>query len=163
MEQDKVRYYDPAEPLFGVDFASKFQSAIFEVDEAGKCFALGRPTASVFHLMRVMEIGIAAMSRCLGIDDPIKPAQRNWGIILKEIWKGIEKNWQTPGDRMTGDGVLFESIYASLDAVKNPWRNATMHVETKYTDEEAENVFVAVRGLMKKIASRMNENGDPKV
>jgi hypothetical protein len=63
---------------------------------------------------------------------------------------------------MGGDGALFEELHASLDAVKNPWRNATMHVERKYTDDEAEHVFAAVRGFMMKLASRCDENGDPK-
>jgi hypothetical protein len=36
-----------------------------------------------------------------------------------------------------------------------------MHVENKYTTDEAEHIFVAVRGFMKKIASRMDENGQP--
>jgi hypothetical protein len=37
-----------------------------------------------------------------------------------------------------------------------------MHVENKYTDDEAEDIFRAVRGFMKKLASRMDENGEPK-
>jgi hypothetical protein len=78
------------------------------------------------------------------------------------MWEGIERKWPTTADRAVGDGALFESLHASLDAVKNPWRNATMHVENKYTDDEAEHIFVAVRGFMTKLASRCDENGDPK-
>jgi hypothetical protein len=37
-----------------------------------------------------------------------------------------------------------------------------MHVESKYTDEEAEHILVAVKGFMKKLASRMDEEGNPK-
>ena len=36
-----------------------------------------------------------------------------------------------------------------------------MHVENKYTDAEAEHLFVAVKGLMTKLASRMDEGGLP--
>ena len=111
--------------------------------------------------MRIMEIAIRAVARSLGIADPVKPAARNWGAILKAIWIGIEAKWPTAADRMHGDGEVFEAIYASLDAVKNPWRNATMHVENKYTDEEAEHIFAAVRGFMKKLSLRMDENGLP--
>ena len=57
--------------------------------------------------------------------------------------------------------MVFEALYVSLDAVKNPWRNATMHVENKYTDEEAEHIFFAVKGFMKRLTSRMDENGLP--
>jgi hypothetical protein len=156
-------YFEPAEALFGIDFETKFPSGLFELDEAAKCMALGRGTSAVFHLMRLMEIGVRAVARSLQIPDPLKPVERNWGHILKKIWDAIEQKWPTTATRMVGDGPTFEALYASLDAVKNPWRNATMHVENKYTDEEAEHIFVAVRGFMQKLASRMDEDGNPKV
>ena len=37
-----------------------------------------------------------------------------------------------------------------------------MHVESKYTDDEAEHILMAVRGFMKKLASRCDEEGNPK-
>jgi hypothetical protein len=154
----------PTKPLFGEDVNDKFPAAAFEIDEAGKCLGLSRPTAGVFHCMRAMEISIAAVARCLGIPDPTKPAQRNWGAILKSFKDELERrnNSRPPLWDIGSDRAYFEEVYVSLDAVRNPWRNATMHVENKYSDDEAEHVFVAVRGLMRKIASRMDENGEPK-
>lgn len=166
LEPKELGYYNPTRPLFGPNVATKFQTtAAFEIDEAAKCLALGRPTAAVFHLMRLMEIGIRAVSRCLGIPDPTRPAERNWGYILREIKNDLAarggnaptKTWTT-----AGDGEFFEGAYASLDAVRVAWRNTTMHVERKYTDDEAEHIFVAVRGFMSQLASRCDENGDPK-
>ncbi len=136
-------------------------NGVYELDKASKCLALSRPTACVFHLMRVIEIGIRAISKCLKIPGPIKPADRNWGKMLCAIKGGIENKWPTVSNRTSGDGALFDAIYVSLDAVKNPWRNSTMHVENKYTEDEAEHVFVAVRGFMMKLASRMDEQGLP--
>lgn len=152
-------------PLFGADVQRKFPSAAFEIEEAGKCLGFGRSTASVFHLMRTLEIAILAVSRCLSIPDPIKPGDRNWGHILSQsikpeldarTGKKGGKLWTTPSDKQ-----FFEGAYASLDAVRAAWRNTTMHVENKYTDDEAEHIYVAVRGLMKKLASRMDEQGMP--
>ena len=37
-----------------------------------------------------------------------------------------------------------------------------MHPANKYTDYEAEHIFTAVKGLMMRLASRCDENGDPK-
>jgi hypothetical protein len=59
------------------------------------------------------------------------------------------------------DPDFFGEIHVSLDAVKNVWRNATMHVENKYTPEEADHIFSAVRGFMRKLASRCDEQGLP--
>jgi hypothetical protein len=159
LSRDDMRYYSPREYLFGPEFNVRFANAgVFEVDEAAKCLALGRPTAAVFHLMRKMEVGIRAVARCLGISDPLKPKERSWANLLRSIKDGIEAKWPSSTD----DRVLFEEIYASIDAVRNPWRNATMHVENKYTDDEAEHIFIAVKGFMKKLAYRCDENGDPK-
>ena len=163
LSADDRKWFEPPEPLFGGDFEWMYPSGVFELDEAAKCLALGRPTAAVFHLMRIMEIGIRAIARCLQIPDPLKPAERNWGVVIKEVRTGIDKKWPTAADRMVGDGDLFEALLASLDAVKNPWRNATMHVENKYTDDEAKHIFVAVEGFMKKLVARMDEGGNPKV
>jgi hypothetical protein len=161
LDSEMIKYFKPAYPLFGDEFANRFATdGAFELDEAAKCLALKRPTAAVFHLMRVMEIGIRSLAKCLSVPDPIKPAERNWGIILNHIRDGIEKKWPTSADRATGDGPLFEELCASLDAVKNPWRNSTMHVK-KYTDDEAEHIFIAVKEFMEKLASRCDENGLP--
>jgi hypothetical protein len=161
LEENKRKYFETKEPHFGMEFNSKFPSAVYDLDEAANCLTFGRSTAAVFHLMRVMEIGVRAFATCLGIPDPIKPVERNWGLLLNNIHDGIQKKWPSAAGRMHGDAPLFESLYVSLDAVKNPWRNGTMHVENKYTDEEAEHIFMAVKGFMKKLASRCDERGLP--
>jgi hypothetical protein len=154
-------YFDVDLLSFGPNFRTQFSTAIFEVDEAGKCHALGRSTATVFHLMRALEIAIRAVARSLGIPDPVKDAERNWGRILEKIKKELERR-QSAAAWRSGDKEFFAEAYASLDAVRVAWRNPTMHVENKYTEDEAEHIFVTVRGFTKKLASRMDENGEPK-
>ena len=85
------RQFEAGESIFGKDCLERFPSAAFEIDEAAKCLALERSTASVFHLMRVMEIGIAAVRRSLGIPDPVKAGERNWGFILKKVKDEIDR------------------------------------------------------------------------
>lgn len=155
--------FNPGAPPFGDDVPVKLPKAIFEIDEAGKCLATGRYTACVFHLMRTLEIGINAVRECLSIPESKKPAERNWGAylrLMKEELEGRNKQglWKTSADR-----EFFESVYASFDAVRNTWRNATMHVETKYTEEEAEHIYAAVRAFIMKITLKMDEDGNPKV
>lgn len=163
LDNQERALFKPVLPLFGAEFEDKFQTqGLFELSECSKCLALDRPTAAVFHLMRIMEIGIRAIAECLGIPNPIKPTERNWGRILDKIKEAIGSKWPTSADRMSGEGAVFEALYASLDAAKNPWRNGTMHVESKYTDSEAENMMAVVKAFMMKLSSRMDENGEPK-
>lgn len=147
---------DPREPLWGADFAAKFPSTLYDLDEGAKCLAFGRSTAAVFHFMRVAEVGIRALHACLDINVPLEGNERNWGNILGRIKTEIST-------RPKGAGKdSLQEMYAALDAVKDAWRNATMHIEQKYTPEEAEHVYAVLRGLMKKIAARMDEKGEPK-
>ena len=164
LEPREQAYFSPQEPLFGREFAKKFQTAgVYELDEAAKCLALGRPTAAVFHLMRLMEVGIKAVGHCLNIPPPAKDSERNWGRILEKIKTEMDRrNTTRPPDwTIPNEKELFAETYASLNSVRVAWRNTTMHVENKYTDDEAEHIFVAVKGFMKKLASRMDEDGKP--
>jgi hypothetical protein len=60
-----------------------------------------------------------------------------------------------------GRKKISSKMFALLNATKDAWRNPTMHIEKKYTEEEAETIFFAVRSLMKRLVSRMDENGLP--
>jgi hypothetical protein len=127
-----------------------------DIEEAGKCLALNRNTACVFHLMRVMEVGLRALGASL--HDPRIDPKRNptWDAILKkgdeELLKPLAQRaaeWQT-------DEAFFSTAHASLRAVKDAWRNPTMHVERIYDDEAALEVWNAVRGFMRHLASKLS-------
>ena len=62
---------------------------------------------------------------------------------------------------MSEDGKLFNELIGSLKGMQNPYRNATMHLDNTYTEEDARHIFDMVKGVMKKIASRMDEAGLP--
>lgn len=159
---DKAEYFNPKAPLFGKEVELQFPVIISEISESGKCYALGRATASAFHSIRCLEAGIRALSRCLGIPDPTRASGRSWQKLLDAIKQEIDCRWK-PGsnDRLTGDGQFFEDAYAALAAMQNPWRNATMHFDHTYPEEEAKNVFDVIKGFMMRIAKRVNENGHP--
>jgi hypothetical protein len=158
----ETELYEPIGSLFGQQTQAGFPSAAYDIDEAAKCLALGRSTASAFHSLRCLEAAIRAMSRCLAIPDPTKAADRNWGKMLGLVKREIERRWPTGTDRLTGDGQTFDELHAALAAMQNPWRNATMHLDKKYTEEEAEHIFDVVGGLMRRVASRCDEDGEPK-
>jgi hypothetical protein len=144
------------------DAVNQFPSAIYDIEESTLCLALERCTASVFHSICSLEAAIRALSRCLGIQDPTKAAGRNWGAMLKTVKSEIDLRWPSSTNRLSGDAEFFDSAYAALASMQNPWKNATMHLDQKYTLEEAAHLHEIIRGFMRKIASRCDENGDPK-
>jgi hypothetical protein len=156
--EERAVLFRGADELLKPDTANLFPSVWFDCEESAKCLCLGRPTASVFHSMRMIEVAIAAISKRLAITDPSK-ADRSWGNMLNAI-KGRMDELHPPKKRAVGsEGSKLEEIYVSLDAVKNPWRNATMHVEAVYTEEEARHILVCASHLFDKMAAIFDENG----
>lgn len=156
LDANKAVYFEPKEPLFGQDVAEKFKSTAYDISEAGKCLAVGRSTAAVFHLMHVVEIALRAIHLCLGLTPPVD--NPSWGILLKNI---RDERMQR-GDRKWPENDYFQDVYSRLDAIKDAQRDPTLHVQTIHTEDEADLIFRNTKMLMKKIASRMDENGERK-
>jgi hypothetical protein len=161
MSGEEAELFEPPAPVFGMDVAGRFSTIAYDAEEASKCRALERSTASAFHSIRCLEAGIRALSRCLQIPDPTRASERNWGMMLKKIKDEIDRRWPSASCRISGDGEFFDNAYAALAAMQNPWRNATMHLDQKYTPDEAKHIFEIVCGFMKVLAFRMDEDGLP--
>lgn len=146
---------------FGENVEAQFPVLIDEIRECYKCYALERGTAAAFHAIRCLECGFAAMWRCLGIADPISGFERNWANRKKKVEEQMELKWPTKTGRFSGDAQLFDEALGLLAGLQNPYRNATMHFDAKYTLDEAWHIMELVKGFMRKIASRMDENGLP--
>jgi hypothetical protein len=137
---DAEMYRDPM-AKFDPDFAAKFSGVVYDVTEAAKCLGLDRSTAAAFHSLRCLEGGIRALSRCLGISDPTRAADRTWGKVLGVLKHEMDRRWPPNLVRTGGDDELFENAYAALAGMQNPWRNSTMRLDQKYTPEEVEKYF----------------------
>lgn len=161
LARDHTKFYRPQVPLFGSEVDTKFPSTTYDIAEAGKCLALDRSTASAFHALRCLEAGIRAVARSLGIPDPTRGADRNWGAALRAIKEEIDRRWPASTGRMSGDARTFDEAYGALSGMQNPFRNTTMHLDDKYTEDEAVHLFELVKGFMVTIATRMDENGMP--
>lgn len=155
--------YDADGLLFGPKVVGQFPSLTKEISEVGKCLALGRATAAAFHSIRCLEAAIRAMSRCLGIPDPTKGADRSWAKYLGKISGEMDRRWPAPygTTRMSGDGKLFSELYGALMAMTDPYRNSTAHLDAFYDMDEAEHLVSLTTGLLQRVAARMEENGLP--
>ena len=87
---DKVSLYE-GRNLFGDQVAVKFPSASFDIEEAGKCLALDRSTATIFHLVRIIETGLRTLGKSL--NDPSLDPIRNptWETILRKCDEELKK------------------------------------------------------------------------
>lgn len=142
---------------FGDEVHAKFPSITFELVEASKCMALGRYTAAVFHWMRSVEVTLRAVRLCLGATAQPAGMGKSWGTILAEL-----RAMRTGSPPRWPENDYFSAIYASMEAVMHAWRNSTMHIENKYTREEAESIRDCVKALLQRVAGRMDEQGMPR-
>lgn len=129
--------------LLGKDVLAKFPALQYDITEAGNCYASGRSTAVVFHLMRIMETGVQEFGNKLGV---ALVNEKNWQNILDEINKQIKSLPKGPAT------VEMSQATANLYAVKLAWRNEVMHPKDTYTLEEADNLIRQVRIFMQQLA-----------
>jgi hypothetical protein len=166
--KDKVFLYIPPERakfwprmnnqnIFGDEVDNAFPSAIFDVSESGICLALARGSACVFHLMRVLEIGLTVLGAKFGVS----LAHTNWAPAIEQIESKIRGMHTNPAWKSLPDCKEQQEFYAQAAShfgiLKDAWRNYTMHARGFYTEEQAERIFENVKGFMQKLAERLHE------
>jgi hypothetical protein len=149
----KAEFFDNAIDKFDIETWLSFPSTQDDMDEAGKCFALGRNTACVYHLMRVLERPIMVLAKVLLPNDP----SPNWEVVLKKIDAELAKK---PSERsFKGDVQFFAEVAAEMRAVKHAWRNRVMHVDTIVTEERAKAIFDATIAFMNVVSKNLSDDG----
>ncbi|MEA2758581.1 MAG: hypothetical protein QOH65_1194 [Methylobacteriaceae bacterium] len=148
LSDTEAAYIEPKEPLFGTDVDNHFSALAEDIAEAGKCIALARYTAAVFHLMRTMEGAVQMLSQNLGIANP----SREWGKLLSDIRPKIEA--MEKGELRNAWSENFTLLYH----VKQAWRNDTMHPKQTYTGDQATELFAAVRSFMRDLCPLVYPN-----
>lgn len=153
LSSNKVGYFDGSKDTFPLAVLDNFPSAKYDMDEACKCFALGRYTASVFHQMRVMEAGLNALGTDLSLS--IAP---NWGRAIQDIENEIKsRSVRTHGQQWKTDEPFYSEAATHFRMVKNAWRNHTMHGKNQYDEERAGDILRSVSSFMRHLAQRLKE------
>lgn len=153
LPHDKARVFDDCG--FGDAVSVAFPSVQYDAQEAARCYALGRNTASVFHLMRILEIGLAVLGKRFSISAD----HTNWETVINQIEKAIgvmDKDPNRPAD-WKDEREFYSQCASHFRVVKNAWRNYTAHARGKYDEQEALDMLGNVRGFMQKIATRLHE------
>lgn len=132
-----------------------FPEAAVELIRAGNCFAVAEYTASVFHSMRSVEVGLEAVRLNLGMPDR-KINERSWGNICNDIRDGITakgKTWAKVDEYM--------AIHATLVALKDAWRNQTMHVAATYDERDSRLILENTKQFIVRLSGKMDQQGRP--
>ncbi len=134
--------------------AAAFPSCVRDLQDAGRCFAFDQWTASVLHLMRALEIPIAALAKALAFT----PSSPNWEIVLNECEREIRKIGQVKATPNWKDDEQFYSEAAlNFRYFKNAWRNHVTHGRQTYDKREAYEILTHIAAFMDHLGQRIAE------
>lgn len=129
----RAKYYERPFDDFGQEVVDKFwNEAGSDMEEAGKSLALGRSTASVYHLVLVLEVALRKLAALLGTN--YAPA---WDGYIKAVRRRLETPWKDRPEEWRRDEAAYRDLLNDLEALKYSIRNPSMHPGQKYGVDEA--------------------------
>lgn len=149
------QYGDPFR-LWGIA-ADNFRSAVYDMEEASKCFALQRFTASVLHSMRVLEAGLRVSAITLGVTFE----EKEWQKILNDLQGELNRRESLPSAQKPSnwkdERQFYSEAFLEFKYFKDAWRNYAAHGRTSYDEERAEVVRSHVASFMRHLATKLKE------
>lgn len=103
-----------------------------------------------------MECGLRALGMSLNDSNLDPKTNPTWEKILGRCDKEMQKPLSERADEWKQDEAFYSTATANLRAVKDAWRNPTLHVERDYAPEDAQNVWNAVSAFMRHLAKKLD-------
>jgi len=148
------KYLISADSLFGEQVANAFPSAEQDIKHAGNCLAFDEWTASVFHSMRILEIGLTVLAKSLEVNTD----RQEWEYLIDHTQNKIKTiSEATHGKDWRVDQQFYSEAALQFRYFKNAWRNHVMHVRDTYDEERAETIFRHVKEFMTHLATKLKE------
>lgn len=135
-----------------------YPSARDDIEEACRCYALGRYTACVFHCMAILQCGLYALATELGVmlRYPVELAE--WCEIIAAIEKKVAAMVNRPRSAARDERMTFHSECAvQFRYFKDAWRNHVAHMRETYDRDQAHSILLHVRDFMEKLSTRVPE------
>jgi hypothetical protein len=154
IKPERVRFYDIPFEGWG-DAPNRFPQVIPDIEEAGKCVALERGTACVFHLMRVAELGLRKLAELFSVTSVTKHTSvefAQWGQILEALTQKVAALRGAPKAQRDPQLTEYTELLLSLQGFKDAWRNQVAHVRVSYSPEQAYEILADVQRLMRRLA-----------
>jgi hypothetical protein len=129
-----------------------------EMWNAGNCYALGLPTACVFHCMRALEHALKAMAERVDLTW----TSEQWHTIIEAIEAKI-KNLRGSKKSIQRDEELHFLSQAAKEFFyfKDGWRNHASHNKIVYEEPQAYAIMKHVVDFADILATKLKEAPDP--
>jgi len=121
---------------------------------ATDCYALQHNTASIFHSMRVLEHGLAALAGEVGVSI----TTQSWQNVIDQIESRIRELGKGPNSPEKLERLRFLSEAAKeMVYFKDGWHNHVSHNRATYDEYQARGVLEHVRAFMTVLSERLSE------
>jgi hypothetical protein len=155
VEYSVARYYrEPRRDWEEV--IARFPDTVSDIEEAGKCYALGRYAASVFHGMQALEHGLLALGEFMRLPD----RKSGFPAVANALQRIKDKKRQDLTDFEKKHFAFFEQMHGSVHAIKDAWRNKVSHAQGKlalmtsdFSPAVAIEIYMATRAFMRRLAT----------
>lgn len=133
----------------------KFPSTVNDLSESGKCLIFERPTASVFHSLRALEVCL----QCLVKDLQVNITNSNWENVINDCQAAIKNlHHKTPRSQTWKEDQQFYSECATeFRYFKDAWRNYVMHARSDYGPGQALDILESVQRFIIHLSDRLEE------
>jgi hypothetical protein len=104
-----------------------------------------------------MELGLRSLGKSLNNPklDPL--CNPSWESILKKCDDELKLPLEDRSPEWRKDDGFYSEATGNLRAVKNAWRNPTLHIDRSYDPERSLDILQAVKGFMRHLAERLSE------
>jgi hypothetical protein len=140
---------------FGTEVHSCFSEAAEDMRASARCLALDEGTACVFHSMRVLEHGLRALAKHVGLGLSTTPLELSeWMNIIEQTEKAIRGLEKLPKGAAKAEKLRACSEAASqFRYFKDAWRNHVSHSRVHYDSRQAEIVWSHTKEFMATLAT----------
>ena len=134
--------------MFGLEVVNALPAIRRDVADAARCRAYELWTASVMHMMRVAEVGVAALADHLGT-----ARGSSWGVTIANVQQALDQQRKAKGDPDLKQWASETATY--LNFVKDGFRNPAMHPDTNFDREQAISIYDNTRAFMRQLLQRV--------
>jgi len=133
-----------------------FPEAQDDVEQMNRCRAFGCESAAVFHVLLVVEFGLIALGKFLGVSDH-KPG---WDATCNAIEKILKEGRGVVAPTILQHFAFLEQINKDMQSMKMAWRNKVSHaannlrlLTSDFKPEVANKIITSVHGFMLLLAT----------
>lgn len=144
------------EELFETSILEKFPEAAADINDACGCYVMDQYMASVFHAMRIVEIGLLKVASLVELKD----AKPSWGAVLGQLDKyAFKMKFDELPDSIKPHRERLKSIIPRMQAIQHAWRNkvdhATLTPTDEFNEEGAKEILNATQSFMRSLAKEL--------